>query len=201
MFLISGCGDGESETVSAQEPPNPSSSQSPASLLLDKSDLPPGPVKEEGLPEPCDPVLVLEEQGAEAAGSPLYKLTSKIVGEAVGIAPSEEKATAALEELQTPERLACIKTTIESFGPGEGVEVTIEEPEPIAEGDEGSMVRLLEVDAQSQPVNSTTIVSFRSGRCVATLLFILRDGDAGDAFVENLTSRADRVLADADACR
>ncbi len=144
---------------------------------------------------------MLEGQNAGTAGTPLYNLGSKYVGEAVGIAPSEKKAAAALEALQAPERLSCIQSTIEFFGPREGVGVTVGKPDLIAEGEEGSKVRLLEVDAQSQPVNSTTIVSFRSGQCVATLLFLLQGGDAGNAFIDNLTSRASDVLVDADACR
>ena len=114
------------------------------------------------------------------------------MGEAVGIAPSAEEAASALEELQGPERLDCIRSAIESFGPSEEVAVTVEDPEPVAEGEEGTMVRLLEVDTRSKSLDSTTIVSFRSGRCVATLLFLLKGGGTGKAFLDNLTGRAYR---------
>lgn len=195
--LLGGCGGGEAASVPAEE-----SSQSPAFLLLQEDDLPPGSVQAEALPEPCSPVYVLEEQNAEVAASPLYSLRSNYMGEAVGIAPSAKKAASALEELQGPERLSCIRSAIESFDPSEEVAVTVEDPKPVAEGEEGTMVRLLEGDTRSQPVDSTTIVSFRSGRCVATLLFLLKGEDTGRAFLDNLVGRAYDSLADADAtCR
>lgn len=191
IFIV-GCGGGQTGLVSG----------GPASLLLDEDDLPPGTVKAEALPEPCSPLIVLEGQNARIAVTPLYNLGSRYVGEVVGVAPSETEAAAAVKRLLAPERLSCIKVTIESFGPREGVGVTVGKPEPVADGEEGSMVRLLEVDEQSNPVNVTTIVSFRSGRCVATLLFLLGGGGPETAFIGNLTSRAHGVLADADgACR
>lgn len=199
--LVGGCGGGESESAPGEAPSQPASPRSPASLLLDESDLPPGPVKAEALPEPCSPVDVLEGRSAEVAATPLYNLGARYVGEAVGIAPSEEDAVAAVEELLAPQRLSCIRSAIESFGPGEGMGVTVGRPEPVASGEEGSMVRLLEVDAQSNPVNATTIVSLRSGRCVATLLFVMQGGGLGKALVDNVTGRAHGALADADgAC-
>jgi hypothetical protein len=201
-ILVGGCGGGEMASAPDGESSQSASAQSPSFLLLDKGDLPPGPVKAEALPEPCNPIEVLEEQDARVAGTPLYNLGSNYVGEAAGIAPSEKEAAAAVEELQAPERLSCIQSTIESAGPREGVDVTVGKPEPVAEGEEGSTVRFLEVDAQSKPVNATTVVFFRSGRCVATLLFLLRGGGSGKAFIDDLTSRAYGVLADADAtCR
>gem|GEM_PF-4554669 len=64
------------------------------------------------------------------------------------------------------------------------------------------MIRFLELDEQEKPVNSTALVSFRSGRCIATLLFLLKGGDPGRAFIDDLTGRAYGLLADADAtCR
>lgn len=159
-------------------------------------------MKAEALPEPCSPIKVLEGQRARVAGTPLYNLGSNYVGEVVGIAPSEKEAAAAVKELQAPERLSCIQSTIESFGPRDGDEITIGKPEPVTGAEEGSMVRLLEVDAQSKPTSSTVIVSFRSGRCVATLLFLLRGADFEEASIDNLVSRAYGSLADAGAtCR
>lgn len=199
-ILFGSCGGGETASAPAGPSQSPSS-QSPAFLLLSENDLPPGPVKAEALPEPCSPIPLLEEQKAQVAGSPLYNLGSKYVGETVGIAFSERKAATAVEELQAPERLSCVQSAIETFGPRAGVGVTVGKPEPVAEGEEGSMVRFLEVDAQSKPANSITIVSFRSGRCVATLLFLL-GGDSGKAFIDDLVGRAYGSLADADAtCR
>lgn len=159
-------------------------------------------MKTEALPEPCSPINVLESQSAEAAATPLYELAFAHVGEAVGIAPTEKQAAAAVEGMQTPKRLSCIKSTIESFGPREGVDVTVGQPEPIPEGEEGSLIRLLEVDARSKPINVTSIVSFKSGRCVATLLILLQGGNPEKSFVDNLIHRAYGVITDADAtCR
>jgi len=201
-ILLSGCGGDGASPASAGESSRSPSPNSPASLLLQEGDLPPGSVSVEALPEPCSPLVILEKEHAEAAGSPLYKLGSKAVGEAVGIAPSQKRAAAAVEDLGSQERLDCIGSTIQSFGPLEGVSLRSEKPEPIAEGEEGSMIRFLELDEQEKPVNSTALVSFRSGRCIATLLFLLKGGDPGRAFIDDLTGRAYGLLADADAtCR
>jgi hypothetical protein len=195
MFLV-GCGGGDPTSVG-----DSTDSGTPTVLLLQKGDLP-SAARAEAIPEPCSPVAVLEAQGARVVVSPLYKLRGKSVAEAVGIAASAEKAAAALEGLQSGERMSCIRSAMEAFGPQEGESVSVESPVRMAEGQEGSLVRLLEIDAGSEPVNSTVVASFREGRCVATFLFLFEGGDSGQALIDDLTGHAYDLLADAQStCR
>jgi hypothetical protein len=201
LMLIVGCGGGETEPVTSEERETSAGHNSPdqripANLLLGEEDLP-APSKAEALPEPCSPVPVMESQDAKVAISPLYSLHTRSVAEAVGIAPSSKKAISALEELQSEERMACIRSTMEAFGPQEGVSVAIERPVPLAEGQEGSLIRLLEVDAHEKTVNSVGVASFRRESCVATLLFLLRGGSRGQTFIDTLVRRAHHLLANA----
>lgn len=193
LILFTGCGGGETTTLPAQT--------EPTSLLLEEGNLQAKVVRTEGVPEPCSPVLILEEKGARAAATPLYDLGSKHVAQAAGILPSSQEATAALRALHDENRLACIQSTIEDFGPREGSSISVEPPVPVAEGEEGSLVRFVELDGQ-KPVNSTAIVSFRSSRCIATLLLVVSGGEPEKAYIQNLTRRAYGSLADgSDDCR
>ncbi len=98
--------------------------------------------------------------------------------------------------------MVCIQSTIASFGPQEGEYVSIGQSEATREGDEGSTVQISEVDSESKPINFTTVVSLRSGRCVATLLFLTQAGKPKGDFVNGLIDRAYKRLEDArGACQ
>lgn len=197
LLPIAGCGEGGETTSTAQDVQDPATS-----LLIQKSDLPTGSVRAEEIPDPCSPVPVLEQHYAEVASTPLFRMEDRSVAEVVGVMPSMGSAKQALAELQERERMLCIRTTIESFGPREGELVTIGEFEPVAEGHEGSMVELLEVDSASKPVNSTMVVSLRSGHCVATLLFLTQGGSFTEGSVDRVSGRAYERLEDAHSiCR
>jgi hypothetical protein len=184
----------------AEDPSDDSAEGSAETLLIKAGDLPGGEAKANSIPEPCSPIPLLEEQGAAVAGTPLLNLQGRSVAEVAGIFQSTAEARQALAELQEQERMACIQSTIESFRPA-GHSVRIGKPEPVAAGDEGSTVRLVEMDPASNPVNFITIVSVRSGRCVATMLFLTKaDGDAG--FIDGASNRAYERLEDASSvCR
>lgn len=195
LFLVPLVGCGE-------EAASPSGQAAPASLLIQESDLPPDAKAGDPIPEPCSPVPLMEEQNASTVVSSLFNLGRATVAEAVGVAPSEGEAESVLDSLQDEERMVCIQGVMENFGPGDGVSVELTTPVPRSEGDEGSLVRLTEVDQASEPVNSATIVSFRSGRCVASLLFVLKGGEPKEALIDRLSGRAEERLADANSnCR
>lgn len=197
MALLGGCGESEAGPLSGED-----SSSKATALVLKESDLPVEVVRSEPLPEPCSPVDVLKEQDAKGAVTPLYVAPPKSVGEVIGITPSAKKAVAAMKQLHAPDRLECIGATMESFGQEEVGDVTMGKPEPIPEGEEGSRVRFVKVTAGWKSRSSTTIVSFRSGRCVASLLFLLKGEEPGTAFIDDLVGRAYGSLANADAtCR
>jgi len=197
LLPIAGCGGGEEATSTVQD-----AKDSTTTLLIQKGDLPPGKVKAESIPEPCSPIPLLEQQNAEVAGTPLLSLEDGSVAEVVGVVPSVGKARQALAELEDRKRMVCIRSTIVSFGPQEGEYVNIGQSEATGEGDEGSTVQISEVDSESKPINFTTVVSLRSGRCVATLLFLTQAGKPKGGFVNGLTDRAYERLEDAHStCR
>ena len=195
LLPIAGCGEGGEST--AQDVQDPA-----AAILIQEEDLPTGAERAGEIPEPCSPVPILEKHYAEVVETPLLRMEDSSVAEVVGALPSVGTAKRALAELQDRERMMCIRATIENFGPREGDGVNIGELEPIAAGEEGSMVHLLEVDSASKPINSTTVVSLRSDRCVATMLFVKQGGGPEAAFTEHLSGRAHERLADAHSlCR
>jgi hypothetical protein len=197
LLPIAGCGEGAETTATVREVQDPA-----AVLLIQEDDLPPGNVEAEAIPEPCSPIPVLEQQGAEVLATPLFRIGNSSAAEVVGVMPSEGRARQALTALKGRERMLCIRSTIENFGPREGDSVSIGAFKPVSAGDEGSMVHLLEVDSASQPVNSTTIVSLRSNRCVATMLFLREGGSPKAALTDRLSGRAYERLEDAHSfCR
>lgn len=200
LLPIVGCGEGgetNTTTSNVREVEDPA-----AALLIQEDDLPPGKVQAEAIPESCSPIPVLEQQGAEVIATPLFSIGDRSVAEVVGALPSAATAQQALAALKGRERMLCIRATIENFGPREGESVEIGEFQPVSAVDEGSMVHLLEVDSASQPLNSTTLVSLRSGRCVATMLFLRQGGGPEAAFTDRLSGRAHERLEDADSiCR
>lgn len=196
LVLFAGCGEDTEPSASL-------SGVEPSSLLVQKSDFPRN-VEAGELPseEACSPLSVLREQGGKAAISSLFTLQSEAVAEAVGVVPSEEAAQQALEELGQEDRLECVKEAIEGFTPKEGGSVEYVAPVPSSAGEEGSLIRFTGVNRASKPVSTTLIVSFRSGRCVASLLFLAKGQDGGKAFVDRVSNRADERLADAHStCR
>jgi hypothetical protein len=190
LLPVAGCGGAEA-TSNAATP-----------LLIRQSDLPGSEVRPDSPPKACSPILLLEQHGAVVDGTLLFKLGRDNVAEVVGIVPSVTRARQALAELQARERMDCIQTTIEDFGPGEGDGVNIGTPVSRAEGDEGSMVQLVEVDSASRPVNFTTVVSLRSGPCVATLLVLTRGERPKDDFIDQVSGRAyERLAGGRRTCR
>lgn len=192
LLPIAGCGGGEEATSTVQD-----AKGSATVLLIQKGDLPPGKVRAESIPQPCSPIPLLEQQDAEVAATPLMSLEVGSVAEVVGVVPSVGKARQALAELEDRKRMVCIQSTIASFGPQEGEYVSIGRSEATGEGNEGSTVQISEVDSESKPINFTTVVSLRSGRCVATLLFLTRAGKPKGDFVDGLTERANERFEDA----
>jgi hypothetical protein len=194
LLLIAGCG-GESEQSASTD----SAAVPTASMLIRESDLPPGEIQTESIPESCSPILLLEEQDVETVGTPLFRLGADSVAEVVGVAASPAQAEDALEELHSQARLSCIQATIESFGmqPGESVEVG--QPESTDAADEGSKVTLTVVDSGSSPTSTTTLVSMRAGRCVATLLFVGSGQNSGGGFVDRLAGNAQKRVESADS--
>jgi hypothetical protein len=196
LLPIAGCGDGGEATSNVQDV------QDPAALLIQKADLPPGMARGESIPEPCSPIPILEQQGAEVAGTPIFSSKDSSVAEVVGVLPSVVEAQQALVALEARERMLCIQATIENFGPKEGDSVTVGGSEPRAEGDEGSMVEFHEVDSTSEPLNSTAVVSLRSGRCIATMLFVNKAEGPDEVFIDRISGRVHERLEDAaSSCR
>lgn len=193
LLPIAGCGSGEGEVTSNSATP----------LLIQRRDLPPGEVLPEVPPKPCSPMPLLEQQDAVVDGTPLFRLENEdFVGEFVGVAPSTGNAQQALAELQDRQRMECIQSAIESFGLQEGDSVSIGEPKPRAEGDEGSMVQLTVADSASRPVNFATVISLRSGHCVGTLLFLTKGRSPKEGFVNRLSGRAyERLEGGHRTCR
>lgn len=192
LVSLSGCGE-ETEA--------PPSDVAAATLLLEESDFPPSVVLDDA-PEQCSPVPFLEERGAKVAISPLFKLETKAVAEAGGVVPSVKKARLALADLQREERIVCIGGAMENFGPDEGALVQYADPIAASAGEEGSLIRFREVDQASKPVNWTAIVSFRSGRCVVSLLLIMKGSDSQSGFVDRVSERAEKRLDRAQStCR
>jgi predicted small lipoprotein YifL len=179
LVSLAGCGE---------EGESPPSDVAAATLLLQKSDFQPSAVLGDA-PEQCSPIPFLEERGAKVAISPLFKLETKAVAEAAGVVPSVKKAQLALGDLQREERIACIGGVMENFGPDEGVLVQYADPVPVSEGEEGSLIRFREVDQALKPVNWTAIVSFRSGRCVVSLLVVMKGSDSQLGFVVDRVSK------------
>lgn len=174
----------------------------PASLLVQESDFPAGVEARKTPNQPCSPVPYLKGQGAKVAVSSLFKTGSTGVVEALGIAPSVEGAQEALDSLHQEARVECIGEAIAQFGPEEGVSVKFVAPVPIGAGEGGSLMRFREVDEAAKPLNVTAAASFRSGRCVASLLVLVKGSEVSRPFIDRVADRAEKRLARAHStCR
>lgn len=166
LALISGCGGAETEG---------SSSEKAKELLVTVDELPPGAKIAKPFPEPCTPIPVLEEGKTEVDVTKPLEFESVVMREALGIFPDEDSATAAYEELTSPERAECIAGSIEELGSGESVEAEPPTSFDVAEEDSDQKFRSIGPGGSTSGV--VDVVSLKSGACVATLIFI-SEGEA-----------------------
>jgi hypothetical protein len=164
-----------------------------AESLLGAGDLPPGATA--GISpatEPCGPLPILADGGAETGASPLFEFGQVRLKEAVGVFSGTGPAVAAFDALNTEQRRDCIHSALEELGDGPGSLVPLP-PRRLGVADDDSLVRFLEPGTESP--HSVDVVSIRSGRCVASLIFQA----SSTATVLKMSATAAGLLA--DACR
>jgi hypothetical protein len=189
---VLGCGSSENASVSVSRGPDADA------LIVGPRDLPDGAVAGESPPELCGPLPILEDKGTQTAISPMFAFGQKRVTEAVGVFGATRPATAAYEALNSQKRIECIRSAIESFGPGQGSVRTLP-PRPLRIGNEDSLVRYRVLAPGSRLQSSVDVVAIRSGRCVAALLFAAN----GDGRLYGVTSKVSETANEllTGACR
>lgn len=156
-LLAIGCG-GDSSAQSGNSP-----------LLIDAEDLPGEARTIEGLSDRrCDPLEVLDDERSKAAKSAMLAIGKTRVREAVGVFPGEGEAVRAYDALNARSRMTCIGEAIAERG---AISVRIDSPDQLEAGDKGQAIRF-EAQRESGDRNSIEVVSIRSGRSVASLIFL-----------------------------
>lgn len=163
-------------------------------LLLDIPDLPDGARTDTSPPEVCGPLPVLQSHGAQTGISPMFAFSQVRMKEAVGVLDTPESATVAYNALNHQERLECIRTAIEGFA-REQDSVERLSLRPLRVREEGSLVRYLVIAPDAGVQNFVDIVSLKSGRCAASLLFLMTTGDQSRAMTDTVSSKAAELLS------
>jgi hypothetical protein len=165
VLMLTGCGASEPVTVEQG---------ALVKALVSTRDLPPPAEPTEDLPEPCGPIPIIEERAAEAAVSRMFSLGKTQLKEAVGYFPTEKQATAAFDELASPERSECIRESIEKFS---GSEVEVETLEPLGLTDSESLSRYA-ASSDEGVEQAVDIAAIKLGLCVAALIAFQEDDSA-----------------------
>lgn len=213
LAVAVGCGDGgasadqsptnqdtaaETRTSADRKPADPVDPANRAlavKALVTIEDLPNGATKEKSFPsEPCGPLPILRDNGASTAVSQLFVFGRVRMKEAVGVFAAEGPAAAGFKALNTEERQACISESLKRSHDGESYESL--PARSLGIGDEDSLVRFVETNAGPQPERFTDVMSIRSGRCVAALLFLVEGGRPSDATARQVGKKAARRLGE-----
>jgi hypothetical protein len=167
--------------------------EGPASAsLIQVSDLPAGAKAIESLPSGvCDPAQVLNEYGSRASKSSMFAVDGYRVQEAVGLFPARALTVKAYDALNARSRLKCIYRTIEFQG---NLSVTILAPRDIDVGVEAQSVRFQVVRQDSGKRSSVEVASIRSGRAVASLIFLNATGQPSGSFTRDVIADATALL-------
>lgn len=180
VALVSGCGSATAEDKSAKE------------MLVTLDDLPSGAQVAEPFPEPCGPIPTLEEGRTKVAVTKPLGYGPVVMREVLAIFPDTELATAAYEDLTSPERAECIRGALEELGPSERIEQEPPASFEVADDDSDLLYRSFGSDGRSS--GTVDAVSLRSGSCVATLIFI-SEGKPQEG-VEEVSGAAADLLPD-----
>jgi hypothetical protein len=185
IAILPGCGDSEAETSGNRDTTAESAPAAEPNLaaesLVGLPDLPNGATIKGRLPaEPCGPLPILKKAGAQTAKSKLFDFSGEKMTEVVGIFPKEEPAKAAYAALSSRKRFECIAGALQGFNPEQSA-ITVLRPRSLDVGDEDSLVRFLVEGSESSSRSHVDIASIRSGRCVATLIFLVEGGTRAGA--------------------
>jgi len=160
--------------------------------LIKAESLPAGAELTQGLPNtPCDPVDVLGRDGSEAAKSSMFILDETRVQEAVGIFASKGQAAGAYGALNAKSRLACIRDVISQR---RNLSAEISHSQGLGAGDrsEATLFNLRQPDTGER--SSVEVVSIRSGRSVASLIFFNETAGSPGPFVDEVVDAAAGLL-------
>ena len=177
--LAWGCGD---EASSADL-------ETAQAALFTARHLPGKSVTEPGLPAVCGPLPIFGEAGGRGAASRMFRLPSVRVQEAVGVFSSTDTATAVYKALITEKRTKCIQGSLGTFN-GPDVSVSSSPPRDFGLSEESSTIRFLIRDPDGKVVGRVNAVSFRTGRCTATLVFLEESTPAPDSLVRETSEMA-----------
>ena len=167
-----------------------------SSSLIQSRDLAAGAKPVESLPKgPCNPLEVLGRNEAPTAQSQMFATARVRVQEAVGIFAADGPAVAAYDALNAKKRLNCIQETIVLQGALQGgVSVKVLSRRKLSAGDEAQSVPLQLVRLDSGQRNSVEVASIRSGRSVASLIFISTMEAPPEALVHRVIDAAAEQL-------
>jgi len=178
---VSGCGSAPAEDKNAKQ------------SLIVLEDLPDGATVKEEFPEPCAPEPILEEGRSKIAVSKPLGFETTTVKEAIGIFPEEEKASKAYEELTSAERSECIGKAMQGFNPPED-NIETGSVSSFDTSEEDWTRQYLVIDQNSSVKGSLDVAAFRSGSCVATLIFLTKDKQIEDGVVQEVSEAAADLL-------
>lgn len=194
-----GCGGGQG-VYEATEPAGTDVASTPSqkprtaaqiagAALLSTESLPEGATTDRGVSSVCAPLTIFTQHDGQGAQTPMYRLPSVRVQEAVGAFESKQGAAAALKALATEDRRDCIAGALQLFN-GPEVSVGISSSRNIGIGDESAGDRFVVTDPDGGIVGRASALSFRTGRCTATLLFIEKGETTASADIRKTSETA-----------
>jgi hypothetical protein len=192
LAIITGCG-GDAATSTS------SGGDVSIESLVTLKDLPGKATVEASLASgPCNPMPILASHGAEAAESPMFAFGHVRLKEGVGVFATPKAAAIAYDKLNATGRLECIGGAIETFGQ-RGTELSVKRlpSRSLSVGEEDALVRYLSIGPNSQPQNYVDVVSIKSGRSVAALIFLVESSNPTDSAVREVGNAAAGLLASA----
>lgn len=193
LTALAACGGGEG---------NAADEEVAERSLLAAKDLPAQVTTARELPEgPCDPQPVLIAAGAPIAETPLYELNGVRVKEAVGVFLEGQAAAKAFDSLNSRSRRECIRGLIGQFSSRPVSSIEAARARGMAAGDEAKLMSFrVPPQEGSGPPGHLDVVSIRSGRSVAALLFLTETGSP-EATVRAVSGTAADLLARASTSR
>jgi hypothetical protein len=188
--LIAGCGDA-GEDASADRSTSADQGVAEASLIQAK-DFPSGvKVESKTLSESCHPFEILESDESAAAESQLFGIGQIKAQEAVGVFPAAPAAKSAYDALNAESRLDCVRDQIEI----QRVSAEVLPSREVDVGEDAQATLIQTLDPNSDDRNSIEIASIRSGRAVASLIFVSSAPEPNGAVVDNVIDAAAGLLA------